>query len=154
MPLCCSVFNSLWWSYNTSFIVLPNPECRTYTGFPSNTSGFNHRVSIYADDMVLFLCPIALDLAFIKELLHCFGLASDLKTMCLNARSSYLMPGRRHSGHSWTLNTSCVVNFHAFICDSHLSVRKPNQGALELSLVRYVVTSPNGWFPLWIKSED
>lgn len=46
-----------------------------------------------------------------------------------------------------TEHMSCVVNFHAIICDSHLSVRKPNQGALELSLIRYVVTSLDGWLP-------
>ena len=48
-----------------------------------------HRISIYADDVLIFLRPSAGDIDIILELLHLFGSASGLKT---NVQKSSVLP--------------------------------------------------------------
>jgi hypothetical protein len=48
-----------------------------------------HRISIYADDVVIFLKPSAGDINIILELLSLFGSASGLKT---NVQKSSVLP--------------------------------------------------------------
>jgi hypothetical protein len=39
-----------------------------------------YRISLYADNVVLFLCPEAADIAITMDILRLFGVASGLKT--------------------------------------------------------------------------
>jgi len=47
---------------------------------PISTRNINHRVSLYADDVVLFLRPVATDLKVVDALLRLFGTSSGLRT--------------------------------------------------------------------------
>jgi hypothetical protein len=47
---------------------------------PFATRALSHRISIYADDVVIFLRPSTNDLNTMLELLQLFGIASGLKT--------------------------------------------------------------------------
>jgi hypothetical protein len=46
---------------------------------PPLPAGLKHRVSLYADDVVVFVRPCAQELATVKGLLECFGGASGLR---------------------------------------------------------------------------
>jgi len=50
-----------------------------------------HRISLYADDVVLFLRPEAGDISLVMEILNLFGDASGLKT---NLQKSSVLPIR------------------------------------------------------------
>lgn len=50
---------------------------------PLPVRGLHHRVSLYADDVVVFLRPVASDLSLIKHILQLFGKVSGLKTNIL-----------------------------------------------------------------------
>jgi hypothetical protein len=50
-----------------------------------------HRISIYADDVVLFIRPEENDIALTMDALHLFGIASSLKT---NLQKSNVLPIR------------------------------------------------------------
>jgi hypothetical protein len=47
---------------------------------PLSTRALQHRISIYADDVALFLRPEARDISIIMDILNLFGEASGLKT--------------------------------------------------------------------------
>ena len=47
---------------------------------PISTRNIHHRVSLYADDVVLFLRPVATDLQVVDALLRLFGTSSGLRT--------------------------------------------------------------------------
>ena len=47
---------------------------------PLSRRAFKHRVSMYADDVVLFLCPAAKDIEITMDILNLFGEATGLKT--------------------------------------------------------------------------
>jgi len=47
---------------------------------PISTRNIHHRVSLYADDVVLFLRPVAIDLKMVDALLRLFGTSSGLRT--------------------------------------------------------------------------
>lgn len=49
----------------------------------------NHRISIYTDDVVLFLRPRAQDIQMVMDILQLFGDASDLQN---NAKNSSVFP--------------------------------------------------------------
>jgi hypothetical protein len=47
---------------------------------PLSTRSIHHRVSLYADDVVLFLRPVATDMQMVDALLQLFGAATRLET--------------------------------------------------------------------------
>jgi hypothetical protein len=47
---------------------------------PLSTQSIHHCVPLYADDVVLFLCPVATDLQMVDALLQLFGATTRLKT--------------------------------------------------------------------------
>jgi hypothetical protein len=47
---------------------------------PLSRRAFKHRISMYADDVVLFLCPIVEDIEITMYILSLFGDATGLKT--------------------------------------------------------------------------
>jgi len=58
---------------------------------PLSRRALQHRISMYADDVVLFLCPDAADIAVTMDILQLFGAASGLKT---NLQKSNVLPIR------------------------------------------------------------
>lgn len=55
---------------------------------PLSTQGIQHQVSLYADDAVLFLRPVAEDFNLIKQILQLFGEVSGLRTNILKCSVS------------------------------------------------------------------
>lgn len=58
---------------------------------PLSTWPMGHRLSIYADDVVLFASPTESELAFVKSMMASFGQASGLK---VNIAKSAILPIR------------------------------------------------------------
>jgi hypothetical protein len=58
---------------------------------PLARRALQHRISLYADDVVLFLWPEAADIAITMDILQLFGVASGLKT---NLQKSNVLPIR------------------------------------------------------------
>jgi hypothetical protein len=58
---------------------------------PLARRALQHRVSLYADDVLFFLCPEANDIAITVDILHLFGEASGLRT---NLQKSNVLPIR------------------------------------------------------------
>jgi hypothetical protein len=56
---------------------------------PLSTRSIQHRISLYADDVVIFLRPAASDLHLVTRILELFGDASGLKT---NVQKSSVAP--------------------------------------------------------------
>ena len=56
---------------------------------PLSTRPIQHRISLYADDVALFLRPAAADISLTLQLLNLFGDASGLKT---NVQKSNVLP--------------------------------------------------------------
>jgi hypothetical protein len=56
---------------------------------PLSTRNMQHRISLYADDTVLFLSPTAPDISVVMDILHLFGSASGLRT---NIQKSSVFP--------------------------------------------------------------
>jgi hypothetical protein len=56
---------------------------------PLSCRPIQHRISLYADDVALFLQPAAEDINLTLEILNLFGEASGLKT---NVHKSYMLP--------------------------------------------------------------
>jgi hypothetical protein len=56
---------------------------------PLSTRNMQHRISLYADDAVLFLSPTAPDISVVMDILHLFGSASGLRT---NIQKSSVFP--------------------------------------------------------------
>jgi len=52
---------------------------------PLARRALQHRISLYADDVVTFLQPSASDIRITLDILQLFGEASGLKTMCKKA---------------------------------------------------------------------
>lgn len=48
------------------------------------------RISLYADNVITFLKPELLDLSVVRDLLHCFGAVSRLKTNLLKSSAIVL----------------------------------------------------------------
>jgi hypothetical protein len=56
---------------------------------PLSSRSIHHRVSLYADDVVLFLWPTAANVSLVMQILQLFGEASGLKT---NIQKSTIVP--------------------------------------------------------------
>jgi len=56
---------------------------------PLTSRGLQHHISIYADDVALFLRPVAGDINMTMDILNLFGEASRLKT---NLQKSNVLP--------------------------------------------------------------
>jgi hypothetical protein len=59
---------------------------------PLSSRQLQHRVSLYADDVVLFINPVAEDMIMVSDILHLFGEASGL----YNNQKSSVYPIRCH----------------------------------------------------------
>jgi hypothetical protein len=58
---------------------------------PLSTRSIQHRVSLYADDVALFIKPTTVDLVLVRNILRLFGEASGLQT---NIQKSSIIPIR------------------------------------------------------------
>jgi hypothetical protein len=90
--------------------------------------GNGQRISLYADDVVLFLQPSRREITLIKEILRIFGEASGLKTnvskcsmtpiqcndLCVDEAQSFLFPLRKClEVHFWKLLIKLLISCQA-----------------------------------------
>lgn len=90
-----------------------------------------HRVSLYADDVVMFLRPVESDLHLITEILRLFGTASGLKT---NIQKSSVTPNRCSEDEVSAMQhlLPCeVVNFPCKYLGLPLSVHKLTKAQVQ-----------------------
>lgn len=80
---------------------------------PLATRPVGHRLSIYADDVVLFASPTAAELEFIKALLRVFGEASGLR---VNMSKSAVIPIRCVEEHVQQVSNSMECDVSSFPC--------------------------------------
>jgi hypothetical protein len=73
------------------FWVYDHESCRGGAATTFSKTGTANRVSLYADDVVLFLRPDANDIAITVDILHLFGEASGLR---INLQKSNILPIR------------------------------------------------------------
>ena len=91
---------------------------------PLSTRPIQHRISLYADDVALFLRPAAADISLTLQLLNLFGDASGLKT---NVQKSNVLPIQCSNDDLATLQNllPCeVLNFPCKYLGLPLSIKK------------------------------
>jgi len=72
-----------------------------------------HRISLYADDVVIFLQPSANDIRLTLDILQLFGEASGLK---INVQKSTVLPIHCMAQHLTTLQTHLPCQISKFPC--------------------------------------
>jgi len=80
---------------------------------PLSRRNLQHRISLYADDVVIFLQPSANDIRAILDILHLFGEASGLKT---NVQKSTVVPIHCSEEHRDLLQTQLPCQTSDFPC--------------------------------------
>ena len=108
------------------------------------TRNFHHRVSIYDDDVVLFLCPVATDLRMVEDLLQLFGSATGLKT---NIQKSSVMPIQCSEDELTVMQAHLPCKVQSFPCKYHvlpLSISKLTRAQLQPIIVKIAEKLP-GW---------
>ena len=78
-----------------------------------STRSIHHRVSLYADDVVLFLRPIAMDLHLVDDLLQLFSATSGLKT---NIHKSSVPPIQCSEEDLVVVQTHLPCEIQEFLC--------------------------------------
>jgi hypothetical protein len=80
---------------------------------PLSTRSLPHRISLYADDVAIFLHPRESDIQMILSILHLFGEASGLKN---NVQKSNVYPIRCDDQDIAILNERLPCEVSAFPC--------------------------------------
>jgi len=91
----------------------------------------HHRVSLYADDVVLFLRPVATDLHLVEDILRLFGSATGLKT---NIQKSSVLPIQCSEDDLSVVQSHLpceVQNFPCKYLGIPLSIKKLTQSQLQ-----------------------
>lgn len=111
---------------------------------PLATRPLNHRVSLYVDDVVLFLRPVASDLHLITEMLQLFGTASCLKTN-IQKSSATLVRCNEEEVNEIHQHLPCeVVKFPCKYLCLPLSVQKLTKAEVQPIIDRLANQLP-GW---------
>lgn len=122
----CSL--SYWWTCWATWFLMPE---RTACCSPLCSRALHHRISIYADDVVLFLRPLASDIDLSLDVLNLFGEASGLKT---NVQKSNVFPvqGSENDMTFVQDHLSCeLLNFPCQYLRFLLSLRKLTKAQLQ-----------------------
>jgi hypothetical protein len=98
---------------------------------PLATQNIHHRVSLYADDVVMFLHPVATDLRMVEDLLQLFGTDTDLRT---NIPKCSVMPIQSYEDDLAIVNAHLPCEVQEFPCKYlglPLSIRKLTRAQLQ-----------------------
>jgi len=80
---------------------------------PLSTRAIQHRVSLYADDVILFLRPEAADISVTLDILNLFGEASGLRT---NLQKCSVLPIRCEESELEVISSMLPCNLSDFPC--------------------------------------
>jgi len=103
---------------------------------PLARRALQHRISLYADDVVIFLHPSASDLEVMLDLLQLFGEASGLKT---NVQKSSVLPIQCLEDDKAIIQEQLPCQILDFPCKYlgvPLSLRKLSKPKLSQSLIK------------------
>jgi len=103
-----------------------------------------HRISLYADDVVLFLRPEAGDINLVMEILNLFGDASGLKT---NLQKSSVLPIRCGDMELTTIQNLLPCAVSEFPCNYlglPLSLKKLTKGQIQ-PIIDKIADQLPGW---------
>jgi hypothetical protein len=101
-------------------------------------------ISLYADDVVLFVRPLIGDLYVIMDLLHCFGHVSGLMTNLVKSSATPIQCSNDDIGRTSEILSCVVRNFHCSYLGLPLSVHKFTKSDY-LPLVDKFVDKLPGW---------
>jgi len=111
---------------------------------PLAARNIHHRVSLYTDDMVLFLRPVATDLQMAEDLLQLFGSTTGLKT---NIQKSSVLPIHCSEEDMTIVQAHLPCEVQEFPCKYlglPLSLRKLTQVQLQ-QLIDKIADQLPGW---------
>jgi len=111
---------------------------------PLSRRVLQHRISLYADDVVLFLRPEAGDISLVMEILNLFGDASGLKT---NLQKSSVLPIRCGDMELTTIQNLLPCAVSEFPCKYlglHLSLMKLTKGQIQ-PIIDKIADQLPGW---------
>ena len=83
---------------------------------PLSRRALQHRISLYADDVVIFLQPSASDIRITLDILQLFGEASGLRT---NVQKSTVLPIQCMEEHRSIIQTHLPCQISDFPCTHH-----------------------------------
>ena len=109
---------------------------------PLPCRGIKHRVSLYADDVAIFLAPTRSDLETATALLNCFGGASGLKN---NVDKCVAMPIRCQQAHIDTMTATFPCQIAHFPCSYlglPLSYKRLAKAGLQPTLDKIIKRCP------------
>jgi hypothetical protein len=104
----------------------------------------NHRISIYVDDVVLFLRPLSQDIRMVLDILQLFGDASGLRN---NVQKSSGFPIQCGQSEVETLQEMLPCEISSFPCKYlgvPLSLKKLPRSAIQYIIDRIAAQLP-GW---------
>jgi hypothetical protein len=78
---------------------------------PLSRHALQHRISMYADDVILFLHPNAADIVVTMDILQLFGTASGLKT---NLQKSTYFLSDVVNKRLWSCSSNSLVHYLIF----------------------------------------
>ena len=103
---------------------------------PLAARNIHHRVSLYADDVVLFLRLVATDLHMVEDILRLFGSATGLKT---NIQKSSVLPIQCSGDDLLVVQAHLPCEIQNFPCKYlglPLSIKKLTRSQLQLIIDR------------------
>jgi hypothetical protein len=103
-----------------------------------------HRISLYADDVVLFIRPEEPDIATTMDILQLFGVASGLKT---NLQESNALPIRCEYHDLQIIQEQLPCPLSDFPCKYlglPLALKKLKKSTFSLLLTEWLIHSPVG----------
>ncbi|WVZ94088.1 hypothetical protein U9M48_040025 [Paspalum notatum var. saurae] len=103
-----------------------------------------HRISLYADDVVLFVRPTIDDLQMVKELLECFGHVSRLRCNLSKSAATPIQCSEEDIALVSTELSCAVATFPCTYLGIPLTIHKPSKSVL-LPLVDKVANKLPGW---------
>lgn len=133
------------------FILVMDVLCRMITKahneemlLPLSTRALHHRISLYADDVVLFLRPNAQDIGITIDILELFGEASGLKT---NLQKSNVLPIKCDQPELEVVQELLPCNISEFPCrylGLPLSLKKLTRAQIQ-SIIDRIADQLPGW---------
>ena len=111
---------------------------------PLSLRRIQHRISLYADDVVLFLRPTASELQLVDELLQLFGTASGLRTNIQKSCISPIQCAEEDLAVVMTHFPCEIQNFPCKYLGLPLSLKKLNRAQLQ-PLIEKVADHLPGW---------
>lgn len=111
---------------------------------PLSSRPLRHRISIFADDVVLFICPEASDIEVTLDILQLFGDASGLRN---NIQKSNVFPIRCGENEMAAVHDLLLCGISFFLCKYlgiPLSLEKLTREQIQ-PIIDWIADQPPGW---------